>query len=132
MLYKDKYYYLMRLGFGLNYAPKIMSQILQKVLSMDAMVKAGTDHYIDDILVDESLVLADHIVLHLQRYGLRTKPPERIHNGAADEPDRRSVELGAQQQLAGDARDGFQAPALLYVWSAGWPLPCGWLAENGL
>ena len=80
VLYKDKYYYLTRLGFGLNCASKIMSQILQKVLSIDATVKAGMDHYIDDILMDESVVSADQVVLHLQRYGLRTKPSEHIHN----------------------------------------------------
>ena len=43
-------------------------------------MKAGVDHYIDDILVDERVVSADQVVLHLQRYGLRTKPPEPIHN----------------------------------------------------
>ena len=80
VVYKDKNYYLTRLGFGLNFAPKIMSQIVQKVLSMDATVKAGTDNYINDILVKESLVSADQIVLHLQRYGLRMKSPECIHN----------------------------------------------------
>lgn len=66
-------YVLTRLAFGLNVAPKIMSKVLGKVLSQDETVAAGTDHYIDDIIVDETVVSAAHVKQHLQRYGLVAK-----------------------------------------------------------
>jgi hypothetical protein len=54
--YKNKNYYLTRLGFGLNCAPKVMSTILGKVLAMDPNINAATSHYIDDIMVNEDKV----------------------------------------------------------------------------
>ena len=38
--FKNKSYYLTRLGFGLNCAPRIMSKILKTVLSYKQSVKA--------------------------------------------------------------------------------------------
>lgn len=76
--YKGKLYVMTRMGFGLNVAPKIMSKVLGKVLSMDGKVESGTDHYIDDIIVNEELVSVDHVRDHLSRYGLVTKEPEPI------------------------------------------------------
>ena len=78
MQFRGKFYYLTRVGFGLNCAPKIMSTILQKVLSLDSTILSGTDHYIDDILVNESIVSVGTVVKHLQNYGPQTKAPERI------------------------------------------------------
>ena len=46
--YKGAFYYLTRLGFGLSSAPKIMSLILKKVVSLDPVIHLGTDFYIDD------------------------------------------------------------------------------------
>ena len=54
--FRGRHYYLTRLGFGLVSAPKIMSVILEKVLSLDADVNSGTSHYIDDIMVNEHSV----------------------------------------------------------------------------
>ena len=78
--HKGKFYYLTRLGFGLNCAPKIMTAVLSKVLSMDPEIDAATDHYIDDIIVNSSLVSVDRVVKHLQRFGLQTKPSESMEN----------------------------------------------------
>ncbi|XP_067944958.1 uncharacterized protein [Watersipora subatra] len=64
-----------RLGFGLNTAPKIMSKILSTVLSLDPTVAAGTDHYIDDILVNKSVVPVEVVRSHLLKFGLVTKEP---------------------------------------------------------
>ena len=80
--YKGAFYHLTRLGFGLNCAPKIMSCILDRVLTMNPNVRAATDSYIDDILVNEDLMSAEDVAMHLARYGLQTKSPERIANGA--------------------------------------------------
>jgi len=71
-------YCLTRLGFGLNAAPKIMSAILRKVLSMDRKVDEATDSYIDDIIVDESKVCARSVAQHLRKFGLESKEPEAL------------------------------------------------------
>ena len=54
--FNNKFYKLTRLGFGLNCAPKIMSAVLWKVLSVYPVIKATTDHYIDDIIINEDNV----------------------------------------------------------------------------
>lgn len=57
--FHNKEYVMTRVGFGLNVAPKIMSRILAKVLSLDEAVCKGTDHYIDDILVNQAVSASD-------------------------------------------------------------------------
>ena len=78
--HRGRYFQLTSLGFGLNCAPKIMTAVLARVLSLDAEIDAATDHYIDDIIVNSSLVSVARVAAHLQRYGLQTKPPERIED----------------------------------------------------
>ena len=79
--YKGKVYALTRLGFGLTCAPKIMSTILKEVLGRNPKIAGAADHYIDDILVNESVVKAEDVRAHLQKYGLDSKPPERLSEG---------------------------------------------------
>jgi len=79
--YEGVHYALTRLGFGLSCAPRIMTSILSKVLSIDETVRRGTDHYIDDIVVQESVVSADRVRKHLEMYGLVTKEPESLDGG---------------------------------------------------
>ncbi len=50
--------------------------ISKKLLLMDPSIKKATEHYIDDIIVNQSIVTVQHIVVHLQLYGLQTKPFE--------------------------------------------------------
>ena len=76
--YKDKLFVMTRMGFGLSVAPKIMTKILGKVLSMDSLVEAGTDHYIDDIIVNVDRVTVAYVKEHLARFGLVTKEPEHM------------------------------------------------------
>jgi hypothetical protein len=73
--HNGKQYVMTRMGFGLNVAPKIMSKIISKVLSLDKDVAKGADHYIDDIWIDESVVSAEKVRLHLLKYGLVAKDP---------------------------------------------------------
>ena len=47
-------------------------------MSMDRAVDDGTDHYIDDIIVDEDKVSVQIVRSHLKKYGLVTKDPEKI------------------------------------------------------
>ena len=78
--FDGSFFALMRLGFGLNCAPKIMTEVLKKVLSLDKLIHEATDHYIDDIIVNESIVAVQKVVDHLQIYGLETKPVEAFHD----------------------------------------------------
>ena len=102
--YKGDIFYLTRLGFGLNVAPKIMSTILRRVLSLREDIREATDNYIDDVIVDTSRVSIETVVSHLSRYGLEVKEPENF--------DRARV-LGLQIGLAGKRR----------IWSRGNDFP---------
>lgn len=79
--HKNVTYALTRLGFGLSCAPRIMSVILGKVLSMNDEVRRATDSYIDDIVVRESIVTAQALRKHLASYGLESKEPAGLDGG---------------------------------------------------
>ena len=81
--FKGTKYSLTRLGFGLNVAPKIMSMILNWVLGQDLEIKDATSSYIDDVLVNTTKVSSTKVAAHLERYGLKSKPPEKLEGGAA-------------------------------------------------
>ena len=81
--YKGKTYCLTRLGFGLNSAPRIMAKILKTVLGKQEVIDQATNSYIDDILVDESVIPAVEVIDHLKKFGLVTKQPEPLEGGAA-------------------------------------------------
>ena len=74
-------YLLTRMGFGLTSAPKIMTSIVETVLSFDSSVKEAVSSYIDDLMVDTSKISIDQVVKHLTRWGLSTKSPEPIGVG---------------------------------------------------
>lgn len=76
--YNGETYLMTRMAFGLSVAPKIMSAIVYKILSMEERVSSGTDSYVDDILIDEDVVNAEHVETLLKRFGLTTKPVERL------------------------------------------------------
>uniref|UniRef100_A0A5S6QA39 RNase H domain-containing protein n=1 Tax=Trichuris muris TaxID=70415 RepID=A0A5S6QA39_TRIMR len=80
--FRGRRYCLTRLGFGLNVAPLVMKAVLNLVLSLDESVKKGTAAYIDDILVNEDVIEARRVELHVARYGLTCKPHERVADGA--------------------------------------------------
>ena len=73
--YKGRVYVLTRLGFGLASAPKMMTKVLGKILSLREDVRAGTDSYIDDIIVDTTVVSAATVRSHLANFGLAAKDP---------------------------------------------------------
>lgn len=80
--FKGQKYCLTRLGFGLNVAPLVMKAVLNSVLSQDPIVRKGTSAYIDDILVNEDVVKASRVEEHLEKFGLTSKPCERLVDGA--------------------------------------------------
>jgi hypothetical protein len=53
---------------------------VEKVLSLDQTIEKGTDHYVDDIWIDQDVVEVDKVKAHLGQYGLRTKDPEPLAN----------------------------------------------------
>lgn len=78
--YRGCTYVMTRMGFGLSVAPKVMSKIITTILSLDSRVSEGTDHYIDDIWVDESIVSAEQVRKLLLVYGLTAKDPVSLAN----------------------------------------------------
>ena len=81
--YKDKVYCLTRLGFGLASGPRIMSKIVKSVLALSPSIREGTSSYIDDIIVDQAVVSSREVGDHLRGYGLISKEPELVAEGAA-------------------------------------------------
>ncbi|XP_047141522.1 uncharacterized protein LOC124816390 [Hydra vulgaris] len=79
--YEGQRYCLTRLGFGLNVAPRIMTKILKKVLSLDKVVESGTDLFIDDINVNNNIVSSCRVQELLKKYGLDSKLPEKLVGG---------------------------------------------------
>jgi hypothetical protein len=79
--FKGKTYCLTRLGFGLNVAPKVMTAVVNAVLSSDPDVMQGTDSYIDDIVVNENIVSCERVQSLLMNYGLQAKSPESLIGG---------------------------------------------------
>ncbi|GFN98852.1 hypothetical protein PoB_002535800 [Plakobranchus ocellatus] len=75
-------YALTRLGFGLTSAPKIMSMFLKWVLAQKPEIKQATSSYIEYIMVNVSDITAGDVVAHLKDYGLESKNPEKLDEGA--------------------------------------------------
>ncbi|XP_067934796.1 uncharacterized protein [Watersipora subatra] len=55
-----------------------MTKILDEMLSLDEQIKLGTDHYVNDIIVNESVVAVKLVKGHLLKYGLVTKEPVKL------------------------------------------------------
>ena len=76
--FQGQRYVMTRMGFGLNVAPKVMSRVLQAVLSSEPDVGEGTDSYIDDIVINERMVAPSRVRALLLNYGLVTKDPVHL------------------------------------------------------
>ena len=61
-----------------NVAPKIMTAIVRKVLTLNVKTESATDSYIDDIIVNLQNVSVTEFVKQLSDYGLETKEPETL------------------------------------------------------
>ena len=70
------------MGFGLNVAPSIMHTIVDAILTKDKRIQQAISAYIDDAYVDENIVPAAHVKKHLYSFGLLSKEPERLQDGA--------------------------------------------------
>lgn len=79
--WKGKDYLLTRLGFGLTSAPKIMTAIVEKTLSVDQTVNNSVSSYIDDLIINENQVSCADVVNHLKNWGLHSKEPQKLGSG---------------------------------------------------
>ncbi|XP_067951402.1 uncharacterized protein [Watersipora subatra] len=59
----------------------LKSAYLQIHVSEDLWKYQVTDHYIDDIVVQESVLVVEELKKHLAKYGLATKEPEGLDGG---------------------------------------------------
>ena len=73
-----KKYALTRMGFGLNIAPTIMTEIVKWILNSDPRVRENTDSYIDDIYVYETTITVDEIRMLFEKFSLKCKKPENL------------------------------------------------------
>ena len=70
------------MAFGLNVAPSIMQAIVEATFSKDDAVWQATSAYIDDVFINEDIASATRVRQHLTNFGLASKEPERLQNGA--------------------------------------------------
>ena len=63
-------------------APSIMRAIVEDALSKDDAVRQATSAYIDDVFINEDIVSATRVKQYLANFGLKSKEPERLQNGA--------------------------------------------------
>ena len=82
VLFKGRRYCLTHMGFGLNVALSIMQTIVDPILTKDKRIQRATSAYIDDVYVDESIAPAARVKEHLCSFGLLSKEPERLQDGA--------------------------------------------------
>ena len=82
MIFRRQRYCLTRLGVGLNVAPGVTKAVLTAVLTQDETVDRATSSYLDDIFINEDVASVQCVENHLSRYGLESKPAERVADGA--------------------------------------------------
>ena len=66
MLIDGTRYGLTRMGFGLSVAPEVMRAVVKMILAQDPLVERGLLGSVDDLLVDESVVDAEHVIEHFR------------------------------------------------------------------
>ena len=82
VIFRGQRFCLTRLGFGLNVAPLIMKSVIDAVVSQDLTIKSATSVYVDHILINENRVPALRVRQHFLDYGLVSKDPVRLRDGA--------------------------------------------------
>ena len=82
VIFRGKRFCLTWLGFGLNVAPLIMKSVIDAIRSQDHTIKSATLAYVDDILINENLVPALRVQQHFLDYGLISKNPAQLRDGA--------------------------------------------------
>ena len=133
VVWKGSTYLLTRLGFGLSSAPKIMTCIVESVISQDLCMKEAVSSYVDDLYVNTEKISVDKVRDHFRKWGLVTKEPE--HLGCVRQV--RVLGLSVDSNftwkrdndlpVVGEATlTRRQAHAILGSWVGHYPV-CGWL-----
>jgi hypothetical protein len=76
VMWNGEVYVMTRLGFGLSISPKVMSRIVETIIKEEQTITASG--YIDDVFIAESSCNAEDVVGIFRRFGLESKPIERI------------------------------------------------------
>ena len=63
-------------------ATLIMKSVIDIIVSQDHAIKSATSAYVDDILINENRVPASCVQQHFLDYGLISKDPLRLRDGA--------------------------------------------------
>ena len=82
VIFRGQRFCLTWLGFGLNVVPLIMKFYIDAIISPDHTIKSATSAYVDDILINESLVPVLHVQQHFLDYGLVSKDLVRLRDRA--------------------------------------------------
>ena len=81
-LFKGRRYCLTHMGFGLNVTLSNMQTIINAILMKDKRIQWVTSAYTDDVYVDEIIVPVARVKENLYSFGLLSKEPERLQDGA--------------------------------------------------
>ena len=81
-IFRGQRFCLTRLRFGMNVAPLIMKSVIDGIVSQGHTIKSATSAYVDDILINENRVPASRVQQHFLDYGLVSKDPVRLRDGA--------------------------------------------------
>ena len=82
VMFRGRRHCLTRMAFGMSLSPSVMKAVLETVIGQDERVRAAVSSYVDDILVNETVLPARDVAEHLRTFGLESKEPERAENGA--------------------------------------------------
>ena len=135
VIFRGQCFCLTWLGFGLNVAPLIMKSVIDAIVSQDYTIKSATSAYVDDIFINESLVPASRIQQHFLKYGLVSKDPMRLRDGARVLGLQVWKKDGTLQQKRGSQIPGIpDGLTRRCVFSLSgetcWSLPCMWMAQG--
>ena len=82
VIFRGQRFCLTRLGFGLNVVLLILKSVIDTIVSQDHTIKSATSAYVDDILINENRVPVSYVQQHFLDYGLVSKDPVRLRDGA--------------------------------------------------
>ncbi len=135
--WNGKTYLLTRLGFGLATAPRIMTSVVEKIISLNNNFVDKVSSYIDDIFVNSDSLDPACVKRHFEEYGLRCKEIQPI----GDNEPVRVLGLKVNPDLTWSRDGDFPQPDVLCVsrreahsligeWVGHFPV-AGWLRVVG-
>ena len=119
------------MGFGLVVASSIVQKIVNAILTKNKRIQRATSTYIDDVYVDESIAPAARVKEHLHSFGLLSKEPERLQDGARVlglqvwGEDNSVLEKREQNPRHDSCRHATEH--IFTMWQIGWTPSRGWL-----